>query len=43
MIRMKGNAGTGNVVEAVQHTRHVFKEIRRLQTLRDDEVYSFAK
>jgi pyridoxal 5'-phosphate synthase pdxS subunit len=30
MIRMKGDAGTGNVVEAVKHTRAIFSEIRRL-------------
>ncbi|EGR32654.1 hypothetical protein IMG5_075380 [Ichthyophthirius multifiliis] len=43
MIRMKGDAGTGNVVEAVKHTRSIFGEIRRLQSLRDDEIYVFAK
>ncbi len=43
MIRMKGDAGTGNVVNAVQHTRAVFGEIRRLSSLRDDELYTFAK
>lgn len=39
MIRMKGKAGTGNIVEAVTHTREIFKEIRRLKTLDEDEVW----
>jgi pyridoxal 5'-phosphate synthase pdxS subunit len=43
MIRTKGEAGTGNVVEAVRHTRSVLGEIRRLQSLDDDEVFTFAK
>lgn len=43
MIRLKGNAGTGNVVQAVRHARAVFSEIRRLQTMRDDELYMYAK
>lgn len=38
MIRMKGKAGTGNIVEAVRHTREIFKEIRRLKTMDEDEV-----
>jgi pyridoxal 5'-phosphate synthase subunit Pdx1 len=43
MIRTKGEAGTGNVVEAVRHTRSVLGEIRRLQNLDDSEVFTFAK
>ena len=43
MIRLKGNAGTGNVMQAVRHARLVFGEIRQLQALLDDEVYIFAK
>jgi pyridoxal 5'-phosphate synthase pdxS subunit len=43
MIRTKGEAGTGNVVEAVRHTRSVLGEIRRLQSLDDAEVFTFAK
>ncbi|KAH8975315.1 hypothetical protein BDL97_01G150000 [Sphagnum fallax] len=43
MIRTKGEAGTGNVVEAVRHTRAVLGDIRRLQSLDDDEVFTFAK
>lgn len=43
MIRTKGEAGTGNVVEAVRHVRSVLGEIRRLQSLDDDEVFTFAK
>merc|ERR1712194_993771 len=43
MIRTKGEAGTGNVVEAVRHIRTLHKEIRRLQTMDDDEVFTLAK
>lgn len=43
MIRLKGNAGTGNVAQAVRHARSVFSEIRRLQTMRDDELYTYSK
>lgn len=43
MIRTKGEAGTGDVVEAVRHARTVFGEIRRLQNLPDEEVMAFAK
>ena len=43
IIRLKGNAGTGNVMQAVRHARLVFGEIRQLQALLDDEVYVFAK
>ncbi|MGH2758478.1 MAG: pyridoxal 5'-phosphate synthase lyase subunit PdxS [Actinomycetota bacterium] len=43
MIRTKGEAGTGNVVEAVRHMRSVTSEIRRLTTLRPEEFASAAK
>lgn len=43
MIRTKGEAGTGNVVEAVRHTRTVLGEIRKLSTMDDDEIYVYAK
>ncbi len=43
MIRTKGEAGTGDVVEAVRHARSVFGEIRRLQLMPDEELMSFAK
>jgi pyridoxal 5'-phosphate synthase pdxS subunit len=43
MIRTKGEAGTGNVVEAVRHARAVLGEIRRLTTMRPDELMAYAK
>lgn len=43
MIRLKGNAGTGNVMHAVRHARSVFGEIRQLQSLDEDGVFTFAK
>ncbi len=43
MIRTKGEAGTGNVVEAVRHARSVMKSIRRIQSLREDELMAEAK
>ena len=43
MIRTKGEAGTGNVVEAVRHARTVMGEIRRLQGMDEDELYAYAK
>jgi pyridoxal 5'-phosphate synthase pdxS subunit len=43
MIRTKGEAGTGDVVEAVRHARSVLGEIRRLQNLPVDETMAFAK
>jgi pyridoxal 5'-phosphate synthase pdxS subunit len=43
MIRTKGEAGTGDVVEAVRHARTVMGEIRRLQTMVDEELMRFAK
>ena len=43
MIRTKGEAGTGDVVNAVTHMRAVYGGIRRLQSLRSDELYTEAK
>ncbi len=43
MIRTKGEAGTGDVVEAVRHARTVLGEIKRLQSMPEEEVMSFAK
>src|SRR5262245_34880458 len=43
MIRTKGEAGTGDIVNAVTHMRSVFGGIRRLQSLRDEELYAEAK
>jgi pyridoxal 5'-phosphate synthase pdxS subunit len=43
MIRTKGEAGTGNVVEAVRHARAVNSDIRRIQNLDEDELFAFAK
>lgn len=43
MIRTKGEAGTGDVVEAVRHARTVLGEIRRLQLLPDEELMAYAK
>jgi len=43
MIRTKGEAGTGNVVEAVRHMRAVGSEIRRLAGLRKEELATAAK
>jgi len=43
MIRSKGEAGTGNVVEATRHMRQISTDIRRLGTLRDEELYGAAK
>jgi pyridoxal 5'-phosphate synthase pdxS subunit len=43
MIRTKGEAGTGNVVEAVRHQRRVMREIRRLVSADDDELVSITK
>jgi pyridoxal 5'-phosphate synthase pdxS subunit len=43
MIRTKGEAGTGNIVEAVRHMRSVTSEMRRLTTLRPDELMKAAK
>jgi pyridoxal 5'-phosphate synthase pdxS subunit len=43
MVRTKGEAGTGDVVEAVRHARAVIGEIRRLTTMADEELMAFAK
>jgi pyridoxal 5'-phosphate synthase pdxS subunit len=43
MMRTKGEAGTGNIVEAVRHIRTVNAEIRRLQGMREDELFVAAK
>ena len=43
MIRTKGEAGTGDVVEAVRHARAVLGEIRRLTTMREEEMMAYAK
>ena len=43
MIRTKGEAGTGNVVEAVRHMRTMMSEIRRLMNMPKEELMTFAK
>jgi pyridoxal 5'-phosphate synthase pdxS subunit len=43
MIRTKGEAGSGNIVEAVRHMRTITSEMRRLTTLRGDEFMRVAK
>ena len=43
MIRTKGEAGTGDIVNAVTHMRTVFGGIRRLQSLRSEELFTEAK
>jgi pyridoxal 5'-phosphate synthase pdxS subunit len=43
MMRTKGEAGTGDIVEAVRHIRAVNAEIRRLTSLREDELFVAAK
>lgn len=43
MIRTKGEPGTGDVVQAVRHMRAMNSEIRRVQNLREDELYEAAK
>ena len=43
MIRTKGEPGTGDVVQAVRHMRAMNAEIRRVQNLRDDELFEAAK
>jgi pyridoxal 5'-phosphate synthase pdxS subunit len=43
MIRTKGEAGTGDVVEAVRHARSVMGDIRKLQTMAEEEIFAFAK
>merc|ERR1719198_78571 len=43
MIRTKGEAGTGNIVEAMRHIRTLHKEIRMIQTMDEDELFTYAK
>jgi pyridoxal 5'-phosphate synthase pdxS subunit len=43
MIRTKGEAGTGDVVEAVRHARAVLGEIRRLQNMAEEELMAYSK
>ena len=43
MVRTKGEAGTGNIVEAVRHIRTVNAELRRLASMREDELFVAAK
>ena len=43
MIRTKGEPGTGDVIQAVRHMRLIMSEMRRLQGMRDDELYQAAK
>jgi len=43
MLRTKGEAGTGDVVEAVRHARAIQREIRRLTSMDEDELFSYAK
>jgi pyridoxal 5'-phosphate synthase pdxS subunit len=42
-IRTKGEAGTGNVVEAVRHQRAVTSEIRKASVMTEEELYAYAK
>ncbi len=42
MIRTKGEAGTGNIVEAVKHTRKIADQIETIQKLDDSQLFSFA-
>ncbi|CAE7731117.1 pdx1 [Symbiodinium necroappetens] len=43
MIRTKGEAGTGDVVEAVRHIRTLHKEMRMVQMMDEDELFTYAK
>jgi len=43
MIRTKGEAGTGNIVEAVRHARALNSEIKKLASMDEAEVYNYAK
>lgn len=43
MIRTKGEAGTGDVVEAIRHARSVLGEIRRVENMPEEELMSYAK
>ncbi|KAK0210364.1 SOR/SNZ family-domain-containing protein [Desarmillaria ectypa] len=42
-IRTKGEAGTGNVVEAVRHSRTIMSEIRKVASMSEDELYAYAR
>ncbi|KAG1766910.1 ethylene inducible protein hever, partial [Suillus placidus] len=42
-IRTKGEAGTGNVVEAVGHQRSIMSEIRKASVMNEEELYAYAK
>ncbi len=43
MLRTKGEAGTGNIVEAVRHARAVQRDIKRLTSMDPNELYTAAK
>ena len=43
MLRTKGEAGTGNIVEAVRHARAVQRDLRRLSSMDPDELFVAAK
>ncbi|KAJ3124364.1 hypothetical protein HK098_001188 [Nowakowskiella sp. JEL0407] len=43
MIRTKGEAGTGNVVEAVRHARTLLGDVRKVKGMDEDELYTYAK
>lgn len=43
MIRTKGEAGTGDIVEAVRHARRIYGDIRKLTSMSKDERYTYAK
>ncbi len=43
MIRTKGEAGTGDVIEAVRHMRIINKEVRQVQAMPEDELFNYAK
>lgn len=43
MIRTKGEAGTGDVVQAVSHMRAIMSDIRKVHIMREDELFNFAK
>jgi len=43
MIRTKGEAGTGDIVEAVRHVRTLHREIKRVQVMDEDELFTYAK
>ena len=43
MIRTKGEAGSGNIVEAVKHMRSIISEINSLKSMNDNELVDFSK